>query len=769
MDSRRNHPAPLFLASAAMACLLALHCGPADSHQRIILITIDSLRPDRMAPYGASTSVMPHLDALASQSVVFENAVTPSPVTFPALAGLMTGRPPSAVGALDNEHSLLSTRHPRLAPLLLKEGWSTGAFLNAVFLDQDSGILEGFVHAFNPTGATPVVPSSAEALFQNAVEFLNRYRKIPAFAWIHLHDSAFPYTGRGVFGRGDQRYDASLSSIDRALGRFLDRLREKGLFTSSTILVAGDHGEALGEESERTHGVFLNASTLHVPLLMHLPERTSSRRVSSPVTLLDLGPTILDLARVPPLPAGGPLDGRSLRPLLERAAAPGQAGASFPAERPLYSETFVPFFDYLWPPRRQIRRGATAYATEAQAGIPFPPWPELPLDQARAAGLGEQQTFLESVGRVMDALATSQLEEAARMVTGLSRLNPDAPITTSLLAAVQRARGQLEEALAALEARAGSPPVSAEIWGALARLEKDLGRPAASAWEKAARAAPTRPGFRIQQAEALLAAGQNKQAIQAARLAAASDLDSATLSAALGRILLLAGRAKDAMRMLATAVVQSPGSSFFHRQLAFASLAAGEKEGALKMLREARTIDPLNRSIEADIGDVYATTGDFRAARDAYRKSLPPNIHEPEATLSVAESFLRVGSLEKAARLVEEVLGQHPDNPRGHYIRGQIAMRREHPEQAQDDFLKALQDGGEQATIYYGLARVALMQSDETAALSYLRKVFAMDDPVLRSALRVDGLLHSLDATSTLRVEIDRYLAGGSPAKGNVP
>jgi predicted Zn-dependent protease len=727
---RRSAP-----AFALVICLVfsLVGCGMTDSDQRIVLITVCSLRADRTATYGGRVSMMPRFDELAGEAVVLDTAYTPAPVTYPALAGLMTGRPPSTVEVVDNEGSVIAGESHRLAARLLAGGWSTGAFLNAPFLDEHSGILEGFRRAYNPARSVDVISAQAPVLFADALRFLDHNRGIPAFAWVHVHDSHYPYTGAEVFGSGVERYDAGLAAVDRALGIFLDGLARRGLLDDAWVIVRPPGG-------------------------------TSQRRVDAPVTLLDLAPTIADLAGLPEQGHPGPLDGRTLLPTLQ-----GPAGAAGPASsRPLYAETYTPLFTYRWPQQRLVR-------VEGQ-------WRELSDDVASAAATPDMGTataapmepdvaraVLAAAGEIAALLEAGSLEEASRAADDLARRYPGLPMAARLQATCRQVQGDPDEALAGLESLAQAEGDSADLWAALARLQEDLGRPSAEAWSRAADGAGVRLRFRIRQAEAFLLEGRHAEAVTAAQAAVAARPDSATLNAALGDVLLRAGNPEDAQRMYATAAVQSPGSSLYYRRLADALLAVDNPDGALKMLEEAARIDPDDRSVQRAIGDAQVRREDLELAEKAYRASVPPELEEPAASLAVAENFFRAGETERAVELAQAVLQEHPESAQAHYVLGQVELARRQPGEAEREFLAAIRTGGEHATVYYGLARSALMQDDEEKALSYLDRVFAADEPMLRRVLQADTLLTPPDRFPAVRAAVERYLAGEAGSQGAVP
>jgi tetratricopeptide (TPR) repeat protein len=376
---------------------------------------------------------------------------------------------------------------------------------------------------------------------------------------------------------------------------------------------------------------------------------------------------------------------------------------------------------------------------------------------------------LAAAGQVASLLETGRLQEASRLADDLARRNPGLPMAARLQATCREVTGRPEEALAGLESLARAEGDSPDLWAALAELQEKLGRGAAEAWGRAADGAGVRVRFRVLQAQALLLEGKTDEAVSVAQAAVAARPDSAPLNAALGDIFLRAGNPDDAQRMYATAAVQSPGTSRHYRHLADALLAADNPDGALKMLEEAERIDPQDRSLKRSMGDAQVHRGDLEAAEKAYRASIPPEVTEPGASLSVAENLFRAGETDRAAVLAQGVLGEHADSAEAHYVLGQIELARRRPAEAEREFLAAIRTGGEQATVYYGLARSALMQDDEERALAYLEPVFTADEPMLRRALQADNLLTPPDRFPAVRAAVERYLAGDAGSKGAVP
>lgn len=314
----------LLLASLAYTGYRAWRGGPGWRAEQVVLISIDTLRADRLGTYGYTTRpTSPNLDALARLSVVFERAYAPAPWTVPSLAGLMTGRYPVEVGAYTNA-DVLADEAVTLAELFRAQGYATATFnTHALLVSERAGFRQGF-DVVAPEHLAPLLEDEHKASF-SAVEgdlmrWLDTHAKRPFFLWVHDMSPHLPPTAGNPHLQepGWTRYDAEVRYADALVGRILRRLAELGVGENLLIIVTADHGEAFGDE----HGLIghqdvMYDEVLRVPLLIGAP-RFEPRRVETPVELIDLFPTLAALARLP-LPPN--VRGESLVPLLDGEAA----------------------------------------------------------------------------------------------------------------------------------------------------------------------------------------------------------------------------------------------------------------------------------------------------------------------------------------------------------------------------------------------------------------------------------------------------------------
>jgi choline-sulfatase len=283
----------------AAAAVLVARCGagnPGARPERIVLITLDTCRADRLGAYGGPSGLTPRLDELAGRGTVYANAFTTAPLTLPAHASLFSGLFPFRHGARVNGTDSVGPAVPLVQEELREAGYGTGAFVASVVVGSSSGMARGFDH-FDERFAENenrrygewVAERPGSEVVDRALTWMDAAGQSSSFVWVHLYDAHAPYEGS---------YDEEIGRLDREVGRIVDALRERGVDRKTLIIVAGDHGESLGEHGESTHGIFLYDSTLRIPLIVVRPGQQRAERVRAPVSLVDLAPTLRDAAGI---------------------------------------------------------------------------------------------------------------------------------------------------------------------------------------------------------------------------------------------------------------------------------------------------------------------------------------------------------------------------------------------------------------------------------------------------------------------------------------
>jgi arylsulfatase A-like enzyme/tetratricopeptide (TPR) repeat protein len=270
-------------------------------YYNVLLITLDTTRADHLGCYGYKPAKTPNLDRLAQEGVRFTRAYCPAPLTLPSHASIMTGLYPVTHGVRNNGHDLPSGIRT-LAEILKGRGYSTAAFVSSFSVDSRFGLDRGFdVYDDTFRSESPFKTQNAERraeeTFGSFSRWLETNGKNRFFGWVHYYDPHLPYDPPSPYKEefdGDP-YDGEIAYMDRYVGAVLDRLKEQGVLERTIVVIAGDHGEGLGDKVELGHGIFLYEETLRVPFILHNPAVfPRSQVIESQVRLIDVAPTILE-------------------------------------------------------------------------------------------------------------------------------------------------------------------------------------------------------------------------------------------------------------------------------------------------------------------------------------------------------------------------------------------------------------------------------------------------------------------------------------------
>ncbi|HEV8129611.1 MAG TPA: sulfatase-like hydrolase/transferase [Acidobacteriota bacterium] len=319
---------------------------------RILFISLDTVRPDHLEPYGYTKIKTPHLAELARNGVLFKHAYTAVPITLPSHAVMLTGTYPMVNGIRDFSGNVLDTKFETLAEVLKKGGYKTAAFIGGAVLDSRFGLNQGFddyLDRFDINSMAEanldLIDRPAGAVIDEALSWMEKASG-RFFVWIHLYDAHYPYAPPEPFRTEytHQLYDGEIAYADSQLGRLFDFMKRKGWWDSALVLAVGDHGEGLGEHAESYHGFFIYDSTLHVPLIIKAPGIRPGR-IDSIARTIDLYATILQIAglAIPPQNQGYSLLGK----LLGKDSSAQEA----------YAETLLPNLHFGWSDLRSLRRG----------------------------------------------------------------------------------------------------------------------------------------------------------------------------------------------------------------------------------------------------------------------------------------------------------------------------------------------------------------------------------------------------------------------------
>ena len=339
------------MTTALLLSAFAPGCGSAAGSPRVpadapnvLLVTIDTLRADRLGFYGHTRPTSPSLDAFASGAVVFEAAEASASWTLPALASLITSEHVSTHGCT-NFGSVLDESFATLAERLLAAGYDTACVVSHIYTSTRHGLQQGVVHTDDSYAFPEVDPAqsvTSQVISDKGIRFLDQKRaspdRAPWFLWLHYFDPHEDYvqhagisadfmtegerTSHQVFG---DAYEGEIRYTDQHIGRVFTALEERGFAPNTVVVVVADHGEEFGDHGGLGHGHTLHGELVRVPLVIRAPD-IAPRRVSEVVRVVDVLPTLLELVGLSP-PAG--IAGESLVPAMRGAPA---------SERPAFSE-----------------------------------------------------------------------------------------------------------------------------------------------------------------------------------------------------------------------------------------------------------------------------------------------------------------------------------------------------------------------------------------------------------------------------------------------
>ncbi len=324
------------------ACCLALvlivrpsfSSGPVN----VLLLSVDTLRADRLGCMGYRQPTTPNLDRLLKKGTLFTNAMTNVPLTNPSFTSLFTSRYPHETGAIRNGIPMVDGI-PTLALIMKKHGYHTAAVISNWPLKRHLSKLDlGFDSYDDDFHEKRWVffnsERDAEEVTDHAVKWIEGGPAEPFFAWVHYSDPHAPYLEHRGFefdsgGMNSSHYDSEVAYTDHYIGVLLDRLESAGLLSRTLIVFMSDHGESLGEHGYTGHGRDVYQPCLHVPFALIGPGIAAGRREGALVQLLDLAPTVLSYAGVH---AKAPPEGLDLMPFL-------RGDEKWP-DRTLYFETY---------------------------------------------------------------------------------------------------------------------------------------------------------------------------------------------------------------------------------------------------------------------------------------------------------------------------------------------------------------------------------------------------------------------------------------------
>lgn len=640
----------LGLLASGLVALSGVACSGTDGQGSsprpapdIVLITLDTLRADALG-YEGGPADTPTLDALAEQGQRFTQSYTTAPTTLPAHASMFTGLYPAAHGIHENGRRLKADVVV-LAEELHDRGYATAAFVSGYPLARRFGLERGFERYDDDFG--DAVERRAGKTTDQVLEFLATDDPRPLFLWVHYYDAHDPYEPPEPFASRwlEDPYYGEIEYLDRELGRLIEVLRRD--LDEPVLIVAGDHGEGLGDHGEQRHGNLLYQGVMRVPLLIAGPG-IDPATVEVPASIRRVFHTVLDFAGED---ASGSL-------------------VSTP-EEVVVAEAMKPFLQYGWQPQvMAVDGGLKAIRSGAETEVY-----DLAADPGERRDLaGEQRP---SPGMV-EALRTYPLpstenvaaddlsKDEQRKLAALGYVSSSAPPVLRPDAPSARAMTDLFDDL-----DRGSALFVEERWDA-----------AIEAFERVARRDPQNLMVQLRLAVAHSLQGREAQAedhFQAAEEIAPESLDRK-------RYLALHdcrfGRWQRAEALL-DPLPQLRDSIPVLQCLAEARIHRGAFSEAAELLATAVDLQPDSAAVRVRLGEARMAMGQTQAAIESFeaaRELDPGGFARP---LELGVLYLAAGRLREAAQALESVSPQHPGYPMALFKRAQVSVLLQEPDSAE--------------------------------------------------------------------------------------
>lgn len=650
----------------------------------VVLVTIDTLRADRVGAYGSLRGASPAIDALGASGVVVLDAVVQVPMTRPSHASLMTGLLPYQHGIRDNASPPLASTIPTLASSYRAAGYATAAFIGAFPVSRGSGLENGFETYDDPfvaeTDATAATVDRnerpAREVIDAALAWLAKPDTRPRFIWVHLFEPHYPYEPLPPFDakfRGAP-YDGEVATADRELKRLLDRYPPG---PARLVVVTSDHGEGLGEHGEDEHHLFVYDSTLRVPLILAGADLPRGGKVRGQFRSIDLMPTLLDLT------------GAAIPKVTGASRAVNLRGGNVIPDNESYAESLYGSIHFGYAPVRALRGEGFKYID-----TPRPELYRVASDPAEATDLSAARAPL-----------------AAAMQKRLRQMHGEGATRPSLAAPVSAAA---QERLAALGYVAGGP-ASAPSSGASGPDPKDRVVP----YRRYSRAI----NDALKARRALDPAG-----VVRALLPVAKEFGGqASVSNFLGEALLETRRFAEAIPYLEKARDAAPGSWRRWGRLAEALSGAGRVEDALVALARGLAVAP--RQADLIRLRVALLTRSGRAG-DAAKTLEAASAADPDNAVLLAElASLRrnSGDLAAAESLSQKAAALSPGNSDVWLSRGLVLGATGRAEQAAEAFSRAASLDPTNVDAWFYAAAAELQRGDRSRALESLARVRRLD------------------------------------------
>ncbi|MCK6456000.1 MAG: sulfatase-like hydrolase/transferase [Phycisphaerae bacterium] len=620
----------------------------------VLIITVDTLRADRLGCYGFGLARTKSIDRLAVEGVLCTDAASAAPITMPSHSTILTGLYPPAHGVRDNGAYALGDEAVTLAERLKAAGYETQAFVSALVLNRRYNLTQGFdgydddLWAEDQPKMFMIRDRSADKTATKFLEWYNarasKTTKSPFFAWIHFFDPHHPHEARVPKQfLIPTPYDAEISAASIGVGMVVDRLRESGELDNTIVVFTADHGESIGEHGEKTHAIFIYDATIRVPLIWRYPPVFPAARVyQGPVRTADIVPTILGILG---LPGQEETQGVDLRDALR--------GASPPPDLPQYCESLLCEVGFGMAPLYGVRHNGFKYIR-----APKPELYDLRTDPKELKNLFAAQP---AVADRLDDELQAILDDCKKRAKQ-TKENPMDRETVEMLQALGYLTSDANRA-----AMGGIDPKDGiKLHNMLedARHFMQRGRPAQAEplLRELLRQTPRNTSARNTLAIALMRMNRLPEAEHEYLQSLADDPRQHRVMHMLGLLRLKQNDLDQAERYYKQALAVTPKFVESMVHLGFIALQRGRTDEAETWCKKALAEDPSYPRAYSQYGDMLVARKDYANAREYYRRCLQTMPRYFHALIQAGLCSLRLGEYPSATEYFDQADALRPDS-----------------------------------------------------------------------------------------------------------
>jgi len=671
-----------------------------------ILITVDTLRADRIHCYGFPGVETPTIDLFASRGVKFEKCIAETPLTLPSHACLMTGTHPTFHGVRDNGGFLVPPQLTTLAELFKQKGYHTAAFVAAYVLDSKWGLNQGFDYYFDKFDLSKYksislgnVQRRGDEVIDEVLNWLDKHPQEKFFTWVHLYDPHTPYEPPSPYREQypNQPYIGEIAYTDSQLGRLWQYLEEHNLKENTILVFASDHGESLGEHRESTHGFFVYQAAIHVPLIFVTPfEKLHGISRSNVVSLVDVMPTVLEMAN---MPVPTQVQGKSLQPL-------------FFEEKELemdfaYSETFYPRFHYGWSELKTIQ--------EKRFKLIIAPQLELydliddPGEMKNLVSTNHAET------RRLMRKAEQFIEMASKGALEIDYRNLDEEARQKLAALGYI--GSFVDSSSLAGRKLGDPKEKIEIFNKLSRakemgLEGDVEK-AVRMIDEIIKDDPDVIDAYFTRGNLYFKEHRFKEALESFFKVLDKKPGDAFTIINISNSYIAMGDFDEAEKLISSVIDSIPPDSQIYFILGNIKNAKKEYEEAIKYYEECIRLNQSSASAYSELGGVYVTQGNFDRAEEYLEKALTLNPSLRNLHFYWAQIHEERGDLHKAAEEYRVEMENNPSNFRAAFNISRIYRITGDVENEKECLEKTIEINPKFPLSYFYLARIYLNKGQD--------------------------------------------------------